>query len=781
MKSARKRKPQSLGVLIYAVLISISSTVVAQTSGENKIYIDEVVVTATYRETNLMDTPLAISAVDEDMIEQLGATDISGVFRSIPGFNVASSDTGSNRFVVRGISSQTGAGSAAQTHASVATYIDDTPMTSATGPARQLAGSLFDIKRVEVLKGPQGTLFGEGSQGGTIRFIYNEPDPSALDFKIKSGFNIQDESYDNGFRVDDMINLPLSENFAVRASAFSEERAGWIDKTNLSPIEEDINTLKSIGGRLSAKWDISDQLTAKASVFHTDTETEGAVVAQMPYIENQHGRIPGRPGASEDEFTLYNLRFDYELAGATFTSITSYFERDTNAQAETLASLATFLDQFVGLNVNLASLGAGGPIVIPCNPGPQDAFLSNLGACPWGDGLSLRALNNDSTSQSERFVQEFRLVSDDEGPWLWTLGAFYKTSEDYREDFQPISMNPGREALQPIFAALFVDPSNRHTDELDEISVFGELTYVFSEQWAATIGARYADLQQEFENTSTGTDDQPISPKAVVSFRPTNDQLYYFNYANGFRPGNVNNGMEFNIRQFTTAGLPQQFIDQAASRLTYGSDEVDSFELGAKLTFADGRAQLAAAAYYLDWTDTIMLFTDPTIPSVNQSFNENSGAAHSQGVELEFTWMPVDSLNVRLAADFNEAETDNDNSARGVPEGNSLIYAPEWSASLSVDYLFNIGSLQARLRADHQRVDDQFADPQNTLKIDKYDVTNLRLTLADPADNRWSASLFANNVTGEDAVVSLFTLVGTTSNVYLQPRVVGLEFTWQAR
>jgi iron complex outermembrane receptor protein len=267
----------------------------------------------------------------------------------------------------------------------------------------------------------------------------------------------------------------------------------------------------------------------------------------------------------------------------------------------------------------------------------------------------------------------------------------------------------------------------------------------------------------------------------VVSFRPTDDQLYYFNYANGFRPGNVNNGMEFNIRQFTAAGLPQQFIDQAASLLTYESDEVDSFELGAKLTFADGRAQLATAAYYMDWSDTIMLFSDPTIPSVNQSFNQNAGAAHSQGLELELTWMPVDSLNVRLAADFNEAETDKDNLANNVPEGNSLIYAPEWSASLSVDYVFNIGSLQARLRADHQRVDEQFGDPQNTLKIDEYDVTNLRLTLADPADNRWSASLFANNVTGEDAVVSLFTLVGTTSNVYLQPRVVGLEFTWQAR
>lgn len=774
-----KSKPRPLNLSICAALISISSTATAQTSADTEVFLEEVIVTATFRETSLMDTPLAISAVDEEMIGQLGATDISGLFRTIPGFNVAASDTGTNRFVVRGISSQTGAGSAAQTNATVATYIDDTPMTSATGPARQLAGSLFDIKRVEVLKGPQGTLFGEGSQGGTIRYIYNEANPSAPDFKVKGGFSTQDESDDYGYRVDGMINLPLSDNFAVRASAFSEERAGWIDKTNITPIEEDINTLTSVGGRLSAKWDISDEFTAKASVFHTDTETEGAVTAQVPYVENRNGRIPGRPASSTDEFTLYNLRFDYRLAGATFTSITSYFERDTNAQVEALASLATGLDIFVGVLVNPASIAAGNPPLIPCNPGPQDQLFSNLLACPYGDGLSLRALNNDSTSQSERFIQEFRLVSDGDGPWLWTLGAFYKTSEDYREDSQPFFLNPGREALEPIFAPLFMDPSNRHTTELDEISVFGEVTYAFNEQWEATVGARFAKLEQEFENTSTGTDDSPISPKAVLSFRPTDDQLYYFSYANGFRPGNVNNGQEFNVRQFTANGLPQQFIDRAASLITFESDEVDSFELGAKLTFADGRAQLATAAYYLDWSDTIMQFVDPTLPSINNTFNRNAGAAHSQGIELELTWMPVESLNFRLATDFNEAETDNDNLANGVPEGNRLIYAPEWSASLSVDYFFDIGSLQGRVRADHQRIDDQFGDPENTLRIDKYDVTNLRFTLTDRTDSRWSASLFANNVTGEDSLVSVTSLLNEISNVYIQPRVVGLELTWQ--
>ena len=176
-----------------------------------------------------------------------------------------------------------------------------------------------------------------------------------------------------------------------------------------------------------------------------------------------------------------------------------------------------------------------------------------------------------------------------------------------------------------------------------------------------------------------------------------------------------------------------------------------------------------------------MLVTDATIPSANNTFNQNVGSAHSQGVELELTWFPIDRLSFSLGADFNEAETDDDNLASGVPEGNSLIYAPEHSLAASVDWSFDIGSLEGRLRLDHQLVDEQFADISNTTRIDEYDLTNLRFTLTDPSDGRWSAAIFANNVTNEESAINAFPRFGTEAFVYLQPRVVGLELTWQAQ
>ena len=212
--------------------------------------IEEIIVTATHRETNLMDTPQAISAISGEVIEQLGATDMKDLFKNIPGLNMTEgASTSGNRYVVRGVSSQTGELSYAQTFSAVSVYLDDVPMTSAQGPARQFAGNLFDIDRVEVLKGPQGTLFGEGSVGGTIRFIQNDPQLNETDFKIRAGVNAMDESDDLGNRIDGMFNFPLGENAAVRLTAFHNETAGFYDKLNTA--EDDVNTETVDGGRLA--------------------------------------------------------------------------------------------------------------------------------------------------------------------------------------------------------------------------------------------------------------------------------------------------------------------------------------------------------------------------------------------------------------------------------------------------------------------------------------------------------------------------------------------------
>ena len=743
--------------------------------------IEEIVVTSTYRETNLMDTAVSVSAVDADLIGQIGASEMSELFRSLPGLNMVASDAGSNRFVVRGVSSQTGDASYQQTFATVAVYLDDTPMTSATGPSRQLSGSLFDIARVEVLKGPQGTLFGEGSQSGTIRYIYNEPNTEEFETSVKGVLNGQAQTDDLSFRLDGMVNIPMTDNFAVRISAFQEDEAGWIDKTNLASVSEDENTLVSTGGRVSAKWWINDKVSAKGTVFYVDTENKGTRISTSAYEENVNVRLPGLTANAQDEVILYNLRFDIDLGFAALTSTTSYFDRKAHSYSEFSAEIAALFDTFVGFNVNLGPFLAGerdpANFPIPCNvnPDPNAALGFFNGFCPNGNGMTLFGFSNDSTAESQRFVQEFRLISSGDGPWLWTAGLFYKDSSDSIDAFQPFGVTPGLEATIPFFTPLFTDPSNDHVDTLEEIAAFGEATYIFNEHWEVTLGARVSNLKQDFENTSQTTDDTPFSPKAVVSWRPVDGSLYYFSYATGFRPGNNNNGQEFNARQFAQGGLPQAAIDQALSRVTYDGDEMINYEMGAKWSLWDGRLRLTSSIYHLDWQDAILLFRDLTIPSANNTFNQNAGTAHSTGIELQMDLAPTDNLRIRLGADYNEAEIDS-----GPLKGNTLLHAPETSLSLGFDYTMPLPrGLQGRFMLNYQYVDDQFGDSANTNVIDDYNLVGVRYTLESLSDERWSVALFANNLLNDEVILNIAPQSGFSYFLYERPRVVGLEFNWR--
>lgn len=768
---------KSLRMLLFAVGAPVIYPIGAEESDQ---YIEEIVVTATYRETSLMDTAQTISALNARLIREMGATDMTELYGNIPGLNMTTDSTGFHRYIIRGVSSQTGHQSFQQTSSTIGVYVDDIVLTSANGPLAQFGGALFDIDRIEVLKGPQGTLFGEGSQGGTIRFIYNEPNANALDFTVKAGVGFQDHSNSTPYRFDAMVNVPISEKLAVRGSVFQELEAGYIDKVDLG--EDDVNEYESTGGRLAAKWWPTDKLIITANYYHTESQTKGASFANRPYEEDQNVRIPGMPPFSIDTSNLYNLRFEYDLGFATLTSTTSYVDRHVNSLIEFPIAVANLFDSFVGFTVNLAAISAGGTGPIPCNvdPNPNPSpFGIPFQTCPWGDMMSLSGFDENDTSKTDRWSQEFRLVSAAEGDWLWTAGAFWKDSNDLRRAFQPFNMTAGREDLSPLFLSFFNDPSSNHKDSVEEYAVFGEVTYMINEDWDITLGARFSNLDQAFENTVVTTQDNPISPKLGIAWRPNENILAYATYATGFRPGNVNNGQEFNARQFMTAGLPQEEIDKALNNITYKGDEVSNFELGIKTTLWDGRAQMTAAAYYLDWKDMIQLVVDPTIPSVNNSYNQNTGAAVSQGVEIEVTAVPTQDLRVRFGGHVGQAETDQDNLSAGAPKGNKLIYSPDWSFSIAADYTISLWrSLEGNLRADYQRVGKQYADRENTLVIPEHDLTNLRFTILDSDDSRWSVSLFVNNLADNSDLLRVRTMAGFPLNWYQQPRHGGIEFTW---
>lgn len=754
--------------------------------------IEEIIVTATLRESNLMETPQAISAVSAEQIDALGAISMDDLFRNIAGLNATEgAATGSKRYTIRGVGSQTGTDAFAQTFAAVSVYIDDTPMTASGGPARQIAGNLFDIDRVEVLKGPQGTLFGEGSVGGTIRFIQNKPDVDSFDWKVKAGLNARDESDDLGHRLDAMVNIPIADNFAVRINGYTNERAGWIDKTDLG--EDDVNSETTLGGRIAALWLASERLTVEAGIAISETETEGGIATQRLYEDFRNIRQPGRDPFSEDETSIYTLDLDYEFDFATLQTSFSYLDRETVRETESPLSNAAFFDSFVQLFVLFR--GPSNPLEVPALV--SEGWVINP---DFATASNLFALNVNDTAKTERTTFEAKLLSNGEGNLRWVAGIFVKESDDLRLAFQPFQLRPDLDTVSAptvnaTYLAFFTDPANNNASTLDEVSVFGEATYAFlDDAMEITIGGRYTDMKQSLDDSNAKTTDKVFSPKFGISWVPREGLLTYFNITTGFRPGNVNPGQEFNVRLLSGAGdniIPANpFVPNpddltgneaaalAQSLISFEGDSVVSYELGLKARLFDNRWNVAASIYYFDWEDTILSFNQFNLPSLNRFYNDNAGAAHTQGIELELVGNITDNLRLRLGGDLNESELDE--MAGVVPKGTDLPRSPEWSANATLDYTWQLSNgIAVNWMVNHTRVASQLANLGLPDRLPKTEQTDTRISVSSPNDT-WQVSVFATNLTGEDEVVFDCSSFGTGPCFGNQaPRLIGLEFTFR--
>ena len=773
---------------LSAILVATAWGSLAQETSN----IEEIIVTATLRETNLMETPQPISAVSGEMIEELGVTTMQGLFRNITGLNMSEGASASrNRYTVRGVSSQTGTESYQQTYAAVSVYLDDVPMTSAQGPTRQFGGNLFDIDRVEVLKGPQGTLFGEGSVGGTIRFIQNKPSLDGMDWKVRGSVSLSEESEDLGHRLDAMLNLPLSDSFAVRVVGFDENRAGWWE--NVLTNEDDTNAETSTGGRLAALWVVNDRLSIEGSVFTVDTETEGSVAGQTRFKETLAVRVPGRPPFSVDEVDVFTLNADYEMDWATLEVAASLMDRSANGEIEYAASVAAFFDWFIQFNI-VARAGD--------NPDEIPALLAEGWQIDLANPLvrtNQLAFNNNSTAESERTTFEAKLVSKSDGPLRWLVGVFTKDSDDFRMDYQPFLMQPwleGMPRVTEVYRAFYSDPSNEHVDTLDELSLFGEATYAITDSVELSAGLRWTDMEQTLEDSTAETADKVFSPKVGISWWASETTLTYFNVTTGFRPGNVNLGQEFNARQLSgagDAGLPDlppfaanpegltgnQAAAIATSRIAYDGDSVTNYEIGVKTRLLDNRVNLTSSIYYFDWQDTILGFQQQNLPTINKNYNANAGAAHSQGIEVELMARLSERWRVNLGFDFNESELDEQNNDN--PPGTRLPNSPEWSGHLTVDYSHPLPrDMMLNVMVNYTTLAEQKQSLGTTSPIiPKRQQTDFRVNLSG-ANDRWLATFFAVNLTNEDEMVfdcAIQLITRAPCLTFQAPRVLGVEFT----
>jgi len=632
---------------------------------------DEIIVTATRRAESIQDIPINIAAIGGEQIEQQGFGDLSELGAYVPGLNI--SDQGGrdgNRIVVRGLNAEPVQNSFGQENGggTVATYIGEIPLF--------VDLRLNDLQRVEVLLGPQGTLYGAGTLGGAIRYIPNKPDFSGQLFEVRAGaYNYKGGS---GISSDTGLtfNAPLSDSFAVRGSLDFQNDEGFIDNPyivsqigvsepdptdfanpgdNFRPIS-DANTEEILSGRLAARWQPTDQLDATLTYYFQEGEYGGRNTSSfrtdtIPSEEYEFGTRVEEP--NERNTDLLALEVVADLGFAELTSATGYATVDENGQrdqTDLLISLEYYYETFPTFT----------------------AFTFE-------------------DEETEVFNQELRLVSKGDSRLNWIVGAFYNQNE-----YNALSseFTPGIGAFNADFG--FRQDLNdleyfeADRTRLEEKAVFGEVGFDLSDNWSVTGGIRYYDFKLDTANqtefpyfTDASFSPYPLSViedqltltrndsgsgtlfKLNTAYKFGGGNTVYATFSQGFRVGLTNGGDTCTDTAFLddTQGLclftpGQQFSDNASDIVLLdetgaGADTTNNFEIGAKTTWLDGALRLNGAVFYIDWEDPQI---STTSINAGTAITVNAQSARSLGFELDGTWQLTDQFNIRGNFSFTDAE-----------------------------------------------------------------------------------------------------------------------------
>ena len=700
-----------------------------------------IVVTATKREQVLIDVPQSITVVGEETLERNQAKNFQDYLKLVPGLQLTQSTPGQGRLVLRGVNT----GGVAS---SVAVYVDETTFGSSSGLVNGaiLAGDFdtFDVGRIEVLRGPQGTLYGASSLGGVLKFVTNEPQTRALEARGRVSIETVDDG-DISYLGSALVNVPISDDVAFRASGYYRNIGGYIDSigTGGSDIDSNINDSLSYGGRVSLLVRPSDQFSVRFTAYLQDLKSDGSDSVDADFVTTKtlYGDLTQSQFVAEHtdvKYRVYNATATYDLGFADVTSVTSYGKLDQQFRND----YTTFY----------------GPVI--------------LGLL----GLDTEVFQNQTTRVT-RFTQEVRLTSPASDKFEWLVGGYY-TNEDGLIDQHIIAAEPGE--LDPVIFAGFLPVEGFATIESDykELAGFANATVYFGENFDLSFGGRYSKNKQKAAQTSSGalagaTDFGVKSDESVFTFSVApkykfNEHLsLYARVAKGFRPGGPNV-----IPPTAPPGTPT----------TYASDSLISYELGLKGETSDRKFSWDLAAFHIDWKD-IQLFA-----SINNfGVNTNAGTARSNGLEATFTARPVQGLSLSANAAFTDAKLTEDAPAIvGGLDGDRLPGTPKFSAGLNADYEWSLsstaeayvgGSLRVLSKTPAGFDGDFVAVYGKQRKIPAYEVLDLR---AGVDFGRYSVEAYAKNINNSEGKTSFGvgnTPFGEGSAGIIRPRTFGLSLT----
>ncbi|WP_129778360.1 TonB-dependent receptor [Peristeroidobacter soli] len=663
---------------------------VDNTEASSRGLISEVTVTSRRFSESVRDVPISISAYDSKALDVAGVKDFSGVAQFTPGVTFSSSN---NLIAIRGISSSAGA-------ATTGVYIDDAPVhirQFGSAPAAVLP-AVFDLERIEVLRGPQGTLYGAGSQGGTVRFI--TPQPSLDTFRMYGRGEVAfteggSPTYEAGFAVGGPI---VEDKLGFRISAFNRDEGGyvdWIDYNTGRLREEDANSVGTSVYRAALTWQPIEGLSITPSVFHQDQRSDNSsTMAQFwsDFGKHEFKYANNIPNTNEDRFTLPALKVEYELGDYQIVSNSAWFQRD-------------------GLMVNDAGIWR----------------LSNL-QFNFGFPLLTRLGPNDSagvpyfnspgkfTNDQSNFTQELRLQSANPNARVtWVLGLYYSDAEqknmeegesgvntdgvaDYDRLYQRLF---GQTILERFGFPLFEGKYSYITDTVvweKQKAAFADATWKVTDKLSLSAGIRYSEVEFEFiagraSNTQADwtysggkTKEYPLTPRYNVTYRATDDLMVYANAGKGFRGGGANSAA---LLDRCAQNIRDLGLGNVAS---YDSDYVWSYDVGAKGKLGDGRIAYDVGAYTIDWTG---IQQSNTLVACGGSYIGNFGEARAKGIDMMLQAVPVTDVLVDLSLGYMNSEyTARVMSSAGpgasilINDGNSLPNVVPFKAALGVTYNF---------------------------------------------------------------------------------------------
>ena len=725
--------------------------------------LEEVVVTATKRAESIQDVPVAVSALTAADIQARGFSQYSDFLNSVPGVYFQDSGPGVSQVRIRGISASEGG-----VPSTTASYFGESITSVLTNGGGKPNLRLVDIERIEVLRGPQGTLFGANALAGVLRTIPNAPNVENFEASVGTRGFTTAHSSDASYHVEGVVNIPLvQDKLALRLVGYKDDIAGYLD--NVSPAQaavdysaalglpdgtlvtpatpaftrKDINAEDTWGGRAALSWHATDNLRLDLNYATQDVRLDSQPTATPAIGEYEQQRPLDQftSGGYGERLNIVSGVVNYDWTGASLVSATNWMR------------MKRFSDQ----DLSYLALQAFGVEI------------------PW---------SFDERSNGTLFTQEIRVQSRGESPFQWIAGAFYLRQKadagQFVADYSCPTCLPQVLAGQD-FAYNF--PLSPFSDQKQR-SVFGEVSYDFTQRWTAGLGGRYLRDEltamggaQEGLLAGGSVPPQPVvtgtktefNPSAYLRFKPSSDTTLYAQAARGFRSGQVNQLFPDTCAEEAAAAGLQQVTDP---------DTLWNYELGLKARFDEGRYSLHSAVFRQKWSGVqlIQTFTCAFSGIVN------GGDVTGHGAEVEFNAQPTDAWLFNVSMAYSRNRFKNVASGTSYSNGERVPDAPENNGSVGAQYNFHVGSAwDAFARADFVHVGNVLTTfgGSDTVKQDRFNTLNLRLGFSRDA---LAAELYGRNITDERGVL-------TTSNntpfginqTLTRPREVGIELRYSFR